>query len=205
DRRLGLVRMTQTRLHGSDNFSSEQVVLLAGTRVRRVIEEPVIQRVLSAALKTGGEFAEIFVEDDRSTMARLDDGKVEEMTSGRERGAGIRVIVGETTGFAHTADLSEKGLRAAAEAAAATARQGGGGTRVVALSKVGNDPRPVETLPETVAKATKVELLRRADEAARSSGGAIRQVSASYADARRRILIANSDGVLAADDQVRTR
>ena len=37
----------------------------------------------------------------------LDDGRVEELSSGRERGAGIRVVVGETTGFAHTADLSE--------------------------------------------------------------------------------------------------
>ncbi len=52
----------------------------------------------------------------------LDDGKVEELTSGRDRGAGIRVVVGDTTGFAHTADLSEAGLTAAAEAAAAAAR-----------------------------------------------------------------------------------
>src|SRR5205807_3834578 len=152
DRRLGLVRMTQTRLHGSDNFSSEQVVLLAGTRVRRVIEEPVIQRVLSAALKTGGEFAEVFVEDDRSTMARLDDGKVEELTSGRERGAGIRVIVGETTGFAHTADLSESGLTEAATAAAAAARQGGGGVRTVGFTKVPVTSAPVRIPPESVTK-----------------------------------------------------
>ena len=84
-----------------------------------MLEESVIQRVLGAALRTGGEFAEIFVEDKRSSSARLDDGKIEELSSGRDRGAGIRVVVGETTGFAHTADLSENGLRAAAEAAAA--------------------------------------------------------------------------------------
>ena len=39
---------------------------------------------------------------------------IEELSSGRSRGAGIRVVVGETTGFAHTADLSEAGLLAAA-------------------------------------------------------------------------------------------
>src|SRR5690349_1373735 len=89
-----------------------------------MLEESVIQRVLGAALKTGGDFAEIFVEDKRSSNARLDDGKVEELSSGRDRGAGIRVVVGETTGFAHTADLSENGLRTAAEAAAAAARGG---------------------------------------------------------------------------------
>jgi TldD protein len=171
-----------------------------------VIEESVVQRVLSAALQTGGDFAEIFAEDQRGSAARLDDGKVEELTSGRERGAGIRVVVGETTGFAHTNNLSERGLREAATAAAAAARSGGGGVKTVALSRV-DAPAPgdILVLPETVAKSVKVDLLRRADEAARASGSAIKQVMAVYADSRRRILVANSQGVLASDDQVRTR
>ncbi len=171
-----------------------------------MIEQAVVERVLGAALRTGGDFAEIFAEDRRGTGAVLDDGRVEDMASGRERGAGIRVVSGETTGFAHTSDLSEAGLREAAAAAAAAARGGNGGVREVALRPV-HAPRPttVESLPETVEKAAKVELLRRADEAARAAGAAIRQVSASYGDNRRRILVANSDGVLATDDQVRTR
>jgi len=171
-----------------------------------VIEEPVVTRVLGAALRTGGDFAEVFAEDRRGTAARLDDGRVEDMSSGRERGAGIRVIVGDTTGFAHTADLSESGLLAAAEAAAAAAHQGGGGTREVALKRVSAPaPYQVTQYPEDVTKATKVELLHRADEAARTVGGAIRQVSATYGDSRRRILVANSEGTLATDDQVKTR
>ena len=54
-----------------------------------------------------------------------------------------------------------------------------------------------EVLPESVDKARKGDLLDRADDAARAEGDTIRQVSASYADARRRILVANSDGLLA--------
>jgi TldD protein len=170
-----------------------------------VLEEPVITRVLSAALRTGGDFAEIFVEDRRSSSAVLDDGKVEELTSGRDRGTGIRVVAGDTTGFAHTADLSEAGLRAAADAAAAAARGGGGGTNVVALERVVADRGyAIDTYPEDVPKAAKVELLGRADEVARSQGSAITQVSASYGDSRRRILVANSEGLLADDDTVRT-
>ena len=171
-----------------------------------MIEEAVVQRVLGAALRSGGEFAEVFAEDRRSSSARLDDGKIEELTSGLDRGAGIRVVRGETTGFAHTSDLSETGLRAAAEAAAAAARGGGGGVREVALSRreVAR-PHEVQVLPEDVPKAAKVELLQRAETAARGEGGAVRQVSALSADSRRRILIANSDGVLVEDDQVRTR
>ncbi|MEY2451395.1 MAG: TldD protein [Acidimicrobiaceae bacterium] len=170
-----------------------------------MLEESVIQRVLGAALRTGGEFAEIFVEDKRSSSARLDDGKIEELSSGRDRGAGIRVIVGETTGFAHTADLSEDGLRTAAEAAAAAARGNPGGERIVNLTKV-NAPRPndVAIQPDSIEKAVKVGLLTRADAAARDEGGAIKQVTARLADSRRRILVANSDGLLADDDQVKT-
>jgi TldD protein len=170
-----------------------------------VLDEAVIQRTLGAALRTGGEFAEVFVEDKRSSAAMLDDGRVEELSSGHDRGAGIRVVVGETTGFAHTADLTESGMRSAAEAAAAAARSSGGGVRTVELTRQ-EAPRPNEigVLPETVGKGTKVELLRRADEAARAEGGAIRQVRARYGDARRQILVANSDGLLAGDDQVRT-
>jgi TldD protein len=171
-----------------------------------LIDEAVIGNVLSVALRSGGDFAEIFAEDRRATGGRLDDGRVEDLASGRERGAGIRVVAGETTGFAHTSDLSETGLRSAAEAAAAASRGGGGGVRTVALTRVDAPaPTDVAVLPETVAKADKVALLRRADEAARRVGGSVRQVSAIYGDSRRRILVANSEGVLATDDQVKTR
>ena len=170
-----------------------------------MIEQSVLEEVLGVAMRTGGEFAEVFAEDRRNASAVLDDGRVEELTSGRDRGAGIRVVVGETTGFAHTADLSEAGLIAAAQAAAAAARGGGGGTNVVALHR-GTASRgyDIETFPSDVPKARKVELLTRADEAARSAGDAISQVSVSYGDNRRRILVANSDGVFVEDDTVRT-
>src|SRR6478609_7452713 len=123
-----------------------------------VIEEAVISRVLGAAMRTGGEFAELFAEDKRNSSARLDDGRIEELGSGRDRGAGIRVVVGDTTGFAHTADLTESGLMAAADAAAAAARGGGGGVHTVDLSRR-TAPRPneIEIQPSDVAKATKVE------------------------------------------------
>jgi TldD protein len=62
----------------------------------------------------------------------------------------------------------------------------------------------VEVDPAGIDKATKVELLRRAEEVARSTDPAITQVSARYAENRRRILVANSEGVMAADDQTRT-
>ena len=144
-----------------------------------LIEPDVIARVLAKGRSTGAEFSEIYVEDKRSTSAGLDDGKVEQVTSGRDRGAGIRVIAGDTTGFAHTSDLSERGLLAAAEAAAAAAKQGDGGVHTIALQPIFRHPvNTIVQFPDTVAKARKVELLQRADVAARGVHGAIVQVSA---------------------------
>ena len=170
-----------------------------------MLEAELVNRTLSVAMRTGADFAEIFAEDRRSSSAILDDGRVEEVVSGRDRGAGIRVVVGETTGFAHTADLTETGLAAAAGAAAAAARQSGGARRIVEVSSLDVPrPRTVRVPPEDVPKSTKVALLTAADAAARSTGSAITQVSARYGDGRRRILVADSDGLFTSDDQVRT-
>ena len=171
-----------------------------------MIETEVLQSTLDHALRTGGDFAEVFVEDRRSSSARYDEGRTEELMSGRERGAGIRVVRGDTTGFAHTADLSPGGLLVAAEAAAAATRGGGGGSRTVSLEAGGAvAPRPTVVLPESVEKRRKVDLLARADAGARAESDAVSSVTVSYADAHRRIQVANSDGLLAGDDQVRTR
>jgi TldD protein len=170
-----------------------------------LVEQEVLQRVLGEAMGRGGEFAEVFVEDRSTSSAMLDQRRIEELSSGRDRGAGIRVVVGETTGFAHTADLSERGLLAAAQAAAAVAREGGGGVREVALGPLHNHPSAATVLPKDVDKARKIELMNLADDAARSEGSSITQVSVALGDSSRRFVVANSEGVFAADHQVRTR
>ena len=173
-----------------------------------MIETLVLEQVLAEALRNGGDFAEVFAEDKSNSSAMLDDGRVEELASGRDRGAGIRVVSGETTGFAHTADLTVEGLLRAAEAASAVARSGGGGTRTVAIGSLqGSTTSPRGDRPErrTGSKADALELLQRADEAARASGAGISQVQAGFGSSTRRVLIANSDGLLAGDEQARTR
>jgi TldD protein len=169
-----------------------------------MIETDILRSTLEHALRHGGDFAEVFVEDRRSTSARYDEGRAEELVSGRERGAGIRVVRGDTTGFAHTADLSESGLRAAAEAAAGASRDATA-PRSISLTPA-SAPAPLDVvMPESVEKRRKVELLARADAAARAESDVVTSVTASYADAHRQIQVANSDGLLAEDDQVRTR
>lgn len=153
----------------------------------------------------GAEFAEIFVEDRSNSSASLDQRRIQELNSARSRGAGVRVVVGETTGFAHTADLTEPGLLAAARAAAAVAREGRGGVRHAPLTALRDHGSRAEVLPSNVPKASKIELMMRADDVARSSADAISQVQVGLADSTRRFIVANSEGVYVGDEQVRTR
>ena len=72
------------------------------------------------------------------------------------------------------------------------------------LTRTSHDrPNEIAQYPEEVGKTAKVELLRRVDDAARSAGASIVQVSAGYGDSRKRVLVANSDGLLADDEVVR--
>ena len=173
--------------------------------ITTLVERDVLERVLGTAMERGGEFAEVFVEDRTTTSAVLDQRRIEELSSGRDRGAGIRVVVGDTTGFAHTADLSERGLLAAARSAASVARGGGGGVREIALGVLSDHPTRAVQQPGDVDKAKKIELLLHADDVARSEGSSITQVQIGLGDSTRRFVVANSEGVFAADHQVRTR
>ena len=176
-----------------------------------MIEHDVLEAVLTEGKRRGGDFVEVFFEDRRSMQLNLDDSKVEGVSSGRSRGAGIRVIRGGTTGFAHTADTSLEGLLQAVEAAAASDVSSASGG-AVALPRAGA-PAHVSTEEDAlVPLAKKVELLQQADAAARAvrvddqrSDEQVVQVAAGLAEVRRRIQIANSDGLLAEDDVVRTR
>ena len=124
-----------------------------------LIDPDVLERVLSTALAGGGDMAEVFAEDAVTASAMLDDRRVEELSSGRSRGAGIRVVEGETTGFAHTADLSETGLagrRPGRGRGGSPGRRRGahGGARSAGGPRAG---RPHAT--RSVDKARKLELL----------------------------------------------
>ena len=135
-----------------------------------MIDTDVLRSTLEHALRNGGDFAEVFVEDRRSSSARFDDGRVEELVSGRERGAGIRVVRGDTTGLrAHRRPLAGR----AARRGRGRGRRGPRRRRRCAASsrstRAGRRPGRTRSivLPETVEKRRKVELLARADAAAR--------------------------------------
>ena len=166
-----------------------------------------LQVTIARALRRGGDFAEVFVEDRDSLGLRLEDGRVEQTSGGREVGAAVRLLSGEHTYYAYSDALDEAGMTAAADAVAAAMRVGDGGSAVVDLDLVRSAPgrHAVRIPPETVAIARKAQLVRAGDEAARAAGAEVAQAIVGYGDTRQRVLIANSLGDLVYDDRTRTR
>ena len=166
-----------------------------------------LQATIQRALRRGGDFAEVFVEDRDSLGLRLEDGRIEQTSGGRETGAAVRLLSGERTYYAYSDAVDEAGLTAAADAVAAAVSAGAQGPEIVHLGAVRADPgkNPVLTPPGDVAIARKALLVRAGDEAARSVSDEIVQAIAGYGDTRQKVLIANSLGDLVFDDRTRTR
>lgn len=171
-----------------------------------MISKELMSEILSAALARGGDFADVFVEHRRVNGIGLEDGKVERMQSGTDIGAGIRVLSGEATAYAFTNEVSREGLLRSAEAAA-RALGNGAPERTVDLRTLHPQVSfPVEQQPDTVGAEDKVDLLQRADRAARAvDTGAIKQVMVGYGDVVQKVTIGNSEGTFVEDRRVRTR
>ena len=106
---------------------------------------------LSRAMRTGADFAELFVEDVESGAIKLLDSRIEGANRARTRGAGIRVFRGVETAYAYTNDLTAKGLAAAAEAAAAALGAAGEAPRISLVRGVAPHRHPILRLPGDVA------------------------------------------------------
>ncbi len=171
-----------------------------------MLNKATAQVVLEAALSTGGDFAEIFMEDRRNNSLILQDNRLESVNSGRIHGAGVRVYHKLTAFYAYTNDTSKEGLlRCALEAASAVKA---GDERIQCAKLVEQDVRNAHYIAmapsETEAKI-KADILRAANAAARGVSEEISQVICSYRDSEQDVVIANSDGLFVTDTRVYTR
>jgi TldD protein len=169
-----------------------------------LVDPELATRVLEKALSRGGDFAELFCEEREGFTLSIDESRVERPQSGRERGAGVRVIDGEVTRFAHVDGLREEDLLRAAEGLAAALD---GKPAELAALRVAEPPelQEIRIDPAGVPAERKAEVLRELDERARSAGPEVTQASASYSEGRRRVAVFNSEGLQATDDRTRVR
>jgi TldD protein len=167
------------------------------------LTERLLERCLGEALSAGGDFADLYFEAVTSTSLAMDEGIVKTAAQGVSVGCGVRVLSGERTGFAYTDDLSAERLLKAARTAALIAS--GPQTTRVAGFRHADATRSPQLYPVAGSSdaeiSAKLELIARADRAARAFDSRIVQVRAGLSDELRRILVAASDGTFASDTQ----
>src|SRR6185436_3797170 len=148
--------------------------------------------------------AEVFAERTQGMTMAIDESRVESVQAGSGEGAGVRVVSGGTTYFAHVDGLDPVELERAASEAAAALRSGRIAPRGLE-AVVATTPHPIERPPDDVPVRDKASLLHQLDERGRAVGAEIAQFTASYAEVRREVTVANSDGLFTSDDRTRVR
>ena len=174
----------------------------APDRSPTALDPALLERTLAEALATGGEFADVFAEDRRTTTFGMEDDRLDRLQLAQERGVGVRVTVGSVTGYAYADGWGEESFLSAARAARDVARgdgPAGQAMRLVAVeTAAGERPRRP---PEQATIEERVAMVERANAAARSAGSQVRQVTTRFHDQVQRVVIASSEGILAEDER----
>src|SRR3989304_4613752 len=97
--------------------AADAAIMGIGQELRDVLNEETVNRILQEALGRGGDFADLFAEQRFRTSIVLDDGKIESITYGYPRGAGVRVVYRNQTGYAFSDDVTYASLLDAARVA----------------------------------------------------------------------------------------
>ena len=157
--------------------------------------------VIKRALKKGGEFGEIYIEDVLSTSITCEEDRIEKVICGRDRGCGIRVIADLKTYYAYTNDLTEKGLVELADVVAAAVREG---RAIGDISLVRKDVAPgfdIKRQPLDAGLEEKIGFVNTGNSTARAFDKRVRQVKVVYGDSLKKTAVVNSLGQWAEEEK----
>ncbi|MCL4315306.1 MAG: metalloprotease TldD, partial [Gammaproteobacteria bacterium] len=158
-----------------------------------------LSRVLDQLMQPGVDSADLYFQLSRSESWALEDSIVKEGSHSIEQGVGVRAVSGEKTGFAYSDEIVLPALTQAAQAARAIARSGRQTSLAAWQGRAGHQLYvpldPLNTLDETA----KIQLMEMLDREARKLDPRVQQVMVSLASTHDVVLIAASDGTLAAD------
>ena len=156
--------------------------------------------ILRELLGGGGDFADIFYEKTKSMRIHYEDRRVDKINYGIQEGVGLRLIKGGKTYYGYTSDINFKNL---IELAKVIARNGSNGYSFALGKRHIKGFTDVKIDPDAVDLNYKIEILKRADDKARSYGDNVKQVSSVLMDKNREILIINNLGEISEDVQKR--
>jgi len=164
-----------------------------------------LESYLSEALSAGGDYADLYFEYLATSSIGIDEEIVKSATEGVTLGVGVRVIAGERTGYAYSDDLSPEKIRKAARVAAMIAKGPASTMKTGFETARQHNLYPMLHAPNELGLLERVDLVKRADRAARAADSRVFQVQANYADSLRHVMVATSEGTLSFDRQPMAR
>jgi TldD protein len=159
-----------------------------------------LERVFGQLFGNHIDYADLYFQYARSEAWSLEEGIVKSGSFNIEQGVGVRALSGEKTAFAYSDDISLAALQAAAGTTRAIAAAGA--QRLAPLLKRRRQPTALYAANDPIASlddAAKVRLLERLEAMARAVDPRVREVMASIAGTWEVVLVARSDGQMAAD------
>lgn len=172
------------------------------------LRDPDLESVFRLALSRGGALVELFFEETASTRVLYEGAKVDRIMDGTDRGAGMRVIFENRSVYGYTTDLSQTALENLARSLseAVTAKVVKSWDRRIEWGRARQPSSEiaayaVKRSPREATIGQKIEITQRMDAAVRAELPGARQVTSVVLDTFRRILIVNSDGLIAPDEK----
>jgi TldD protein len=163
------------------------------------LDESNLNATLGSMMQGGVDYADLYFQVSRSESWTLEDSIIREGSFNLDQGVGVRAISGEKTGFAYSDELVMPALQQAASAARAIARQGQD-LSVQAWTRTEAAPLyPSDDPTTSIDDTQKTALLSEIDAAVRDLDKRVEQVIVTLASSQDLILLAASDGTLAAD------
>jgi len=170
-------------------------------RDRYGIDQAVAAEVLGIAMSRGGDHGELFFEHREGSNIAFEQQAVKSASRSITQGVGVRVLQGDAIGYAFTEDLSRDAMRRAADTAARIASRGDTAPPVDVVHYESASHYEPAASTTGVAPAEKVDLIRRADAAARRFDAAIARVDVNFIDELKHVMIVTSDGRITGDVQ----
>ena len=150
----------------------------------------------------GADLADLYFQSNRFESWVLEEGIIKNGSYSIEQGVGVRMVVGEQTGFAYSDEITFDALKASAKAASGISKMGQNATTQAWQSKQALNVSALYATDNPLASMTedeKIALLRLADSSARAASPHVQQVIANIAGVHEHILVADIDGNLNAD------
>ena len=165
------------------------------------LDEPALIKAMGTIFNHQVDYADLYFQFTKNESWSLEEGIVKTGSFAIDQGVGVRAVAGDKTAFSYSDDISAAALEDAARATRTIGRQGEGKVKLASVIKpvrnhslyIPNDPL------QTISASKKVALLEKVEKLARAADPRIVQVMAGLAGEFDVVLVARSDGVLAAD------